>query len=135
MLAADVLSNASVLPYGTLEEAAMKHVKAPPELVDRFGRILDRFPEVQRRQMFGYPAAFIGGNMVTGLHETRWVVRLGDEGLAELRAAGGTTFEPMAGRPMKAFAVLPDAVLDYDDAVARWVERAITHGMSMPAKK
>jgi TfoX/Sxy family transcriptional regulator of competence genes len=113
----------------------MKHVKSPPELVEHFGRILARFPEVERRQMFGYPAAFVGGNMVTGLHETRWVVRLGEDGLAELRAAGGTTFEPMAGRAMKAFAVLPDSVLDDDEELTRWVERAIRHGRSMPAKK
>jgi TfoX/Sxy family transcriptional regulator of competence genes len=92
----------------------MKHVKSPPELVEHFGRILARFPEVERRQMFGYPAAFVGGNMVTGLHEARWVVRLG---------------------AMKAFAALPDSVLDDDEELTRWVERAIRHGRSMPTKK
>jgi hypothetical protein len=96
---------------------------------------MDRFPDVQRRQMFGYPAAFIGGNLVTSLHVDRWVVRLPDEALADLMANGGTAFEPMAGRPMKSFAVLPEAIVADDDAVAAWVQRAIAHARTMPPKK
>jgi hypothetical protein len=32
--------------------------KSTPELVDRFGMILERFPDPEQRRMFGYPAAF-----------------------------------------------------------------------------
>jgi TfoX/Sxy family transcriptional regulator of competence genes len=109
--------------------------KSPPELVERFGRVMDRFPDVERRKMFGFPAAFVGGNMVTGLHGARWVVRLADDGLAELIAAGATVFEPMAGRPMKSYAVLPAAVVADDESIAAWVQRAIDHGRTLPAKK
>jgi TfoX-like protein len=109
--------------------------KSPPELVERFGTIMDRFPDVERRKMFGYPAAFIGGNLVTSLHAARWVVRLPDDKLAKLHEAGGSIFEPMAGRPMKGFAVLPTTVVGDDAAVAAWVGRAIEHGRRMPAKK
>ena len=40
--------------------------------------VLDRYPDAQRKQMFGYPAAFVGGNMATGLFAEQWVVRLPD---------------------------------------------------------
>jgi TfoX/Sxy family transcriptional regulator of competence genes len=108
---------------------------SPPELIDRFGSLIERFPELERRKMFGYPAAFLHGNMVTGLHATRWVVRLDDEGLAGLRAAGGTTFEPMPGRTMKSFAVLPDEIVADDARVSDWIQRAIAHVRSLPPKK
>jgi hypothetical protein len=43
--------------------------KSPPELVARFGAVLDRLasPAVTRRPMFGYPCAWVNGNMATGL--------------------------------------------------------------------
>jgi hypothetical protein len=109
--------------------------KSPAGLVERFDTILTRFPDVQRRQMFGYPAAFVGGNLVTSLHLHRWVVRLPDDALAEVMAAGGGAFEPMAGRPMKAFAVLPESIVADDAEVTAWVERAIVHGRTMSPKK
>jgi len=110
--------------------------KSPPELVDRFGMILERFPELEQRKMFGYPAAFVAaGHMVTGLHGQDWIVRLGDEEQAALRQAGGTDFEPMPGRPMKGFLSLPRDTVDDDEAVAGWIALAQAHAATLPPKK
>lgn len=109
--------------------------KSPPELVDRFAAVMDRFPDAQRKKMFGYPAAFVGGNMATGLFAEHWVVRLPDAELADAKAAGAGSFEPMPGRPMKAFVVIPTSDVADDGAIARWVERGLAHAASMPAKK
>ena len=74
--------------------------KSPPELVDRFAAVLGQGPDVEQRQMFGYPAAFVGGNMVTSLHNDRWVVRLPPEATSELLAIDGAgRFEPLHARP------------------------------------
>jgi hypothetical protein len=82
--------------------------KSSPELIERFGAALPDDAAVQRRQMFGYPAAFVGGNFWVGLHEERVVVRLPD-GLHERFAAlaGAKSFDPMGGRPMKGWFVVP----------------------------
>ena len=109
--------------------------KSPPELVDRFGAVLDRYPAAERKKMFGYPAAFVGGNMATGLFAEHWVVRLPDAEIEPAKAAGAGAFEPMPGRPMKAFVVIPAADVGDDTAIARWVERGLAHAGSMPAKK
>jgi hypothetical protein len=109
--------------------------KSAPDLVDQFARVMDRFPDVERRKMFGYPAAFIGGNMITGLHGANWVVRLPEDAQAEAMAGGASVFEPMAGRPMKNFVALPPPVLEDDDEIARWVGRAVEHGRTLPPKK
>lgn len=109
--------------------------KSPEELAERFGRVMDRFADAERRKMFGYPAAFVGGNMVTGLHQRDWVVRLPEAQQVAARAAGAASFEPMPGRPMKNFVALPATIIADDDAVAAWVERAIEHGRTLPPKK
>lgn len=110
--------------------------KSPPVLVERFAAVLDRFPEVERKQMFGFPAAFVGGNLVTGLMREIWHVRLPDDAAAELLATPGSVpFEPMAGRPMRGYYVVPPSIVDNDAAIESWVGRAIDHGQSLPAKE
>ena len=108
--------------------------KSPPALVERFAAIADELPEVERRQMFGYPCVFVGGNLVTGLHERAWFVRLATDDVAPLVAIGGGSFEPMPGRPMRGYITMPSAVIDDDADVRRWVGRAIEHGRSLPTK-
>jgi hypothetical protein len=109
--------------------------KSPPELVARFGEVLDRHPDAERKQMFGYPAAFVGGNMATGLFGDRWMVRLPDDEIGPAIAAGAEPFEPMPGRPMKSFVAIPAADVADDAAIARWVERGLALAASMPAKE
>ena len=77
--------------------------KSSPELVERFEAATAGIDGLERRQMFGYPAGFVGGNMVTGLHQESWIVRLPEEERTPRLDAGWTTFEPMAGRPMREY--------------------------------
>jgi hypothetical protein len=109
--------------------------KSPPELIERFDAIAADFPEATRRLTFGYPCLYVGGNMVTGLYESSWHVRLGPADAAELmRLDGAAPFEPMPGRPMTGFTLLPPAVVYDDDAIRAWVGRAVAHGATMPPK-
>jgi hypothetical protein len=117
------------------ERAMPSFSKSPPELVERFATVMDRYPQAVRKKMFGYPAAFVGGNMATGLFADQWVVRLPDDQIQPAREAGAGSFEPMPGKPMKAFVVIPAADVEDDSAIRRWVERGLAHAESMPAKK
>jgi hypothetical protein len=109
--------------------------KSPPELVERFGAVLDRHPEVQRKPMFGYPAAFVGGNMATGLFANSWIVRLPASELDDARSRGATDFEPLPGRPMTGFVAIPAGDLADEVKIAEWVARGIARAASMPAKQ
>jgi TfoX/Sxy family transcriptional regulator of competence genes len=110
----------------------MKWKKAPPELIARFEGAI---PEgAEPRQMFGYPACFVNGNMMSGLHQDNWVVRLGEADRKELLAAGGAVFEPMPGRPMREYIMLPPKVLADPKAITRWMARALAHVQAMPPK-
>ena len=112
-----------------------KFEKSSPELVARFDAAATRFPEAERRKMFGYPALFVGGNLVTGLFAQTWMIRLPDDDRAELlELPGAAPFEPMTGRPMKGYATLPDDVVADDEALDGWLRRAIAFGLTLPAK-
>jgi hypothetical protein len=117
------------------ERAMPSFTKSPPQLVERFATVMDRYPDTVRKKMFGYPAAFVGGNMATGLFADQWVVRLPDAEIEPAKAAGAGSFEPVPGKPMKAFVVIPSADVDDDTAIGVWVERGLAHAASMPSKK
>jgi TfoX/Sxy family transcriptional regulator of competence genes len=100
--------------------------KPDPSLVAMFDAALPLTQGVERRQMFGCPCAFLHGNMFAGLHEQRLIVRVPAE--AALRP-----FQPM-GRPMREYAAIEDA-LDLEPAQFRgWVQRALDHARTLPAK-
>jgi TfoX/Sxy family transcriptional regulator of competence genes len=108
--------------------------KSPPELVEVFEAVFPGPPAVAR-QMFGYPAGFVNGNMFMGLHQHNMVLRLPDGPRAELLAMeGAATFEPMAGRPMKEYVVVPAILLAVPEDLEAWVAKALAHGASLPAK-
>jgi hypothetical protein len=109
--------------------------KSPPELVERFEAVTAEIADAERRQMFGYPALFVGGYHVTGLHQETWVVRLAEADRTELLTIPGSApFEPMPGRSMGGYVVLPPSVVADDAAVRCWLERAIEHVRSLPPK-
>ena len=99
-----------------------------------FEEVLAKEPRAERRAMFGYPAAFVNGNMAMGLHQADWMVRLGEKDRAALSAKGGRPFEPMPGRPMREYVVLPEAVLSERRALAGWIRRGVEYTASLPPK-
>jgi hypothetical protein len=117
------------------ERAMPSFSKSPPELVERFSTVMSDYPDAVRKKMFGYPAAFVGGNMATGLFADSWVVRLPDAEIEPAKAAGAAAFEVMPGKAMKSFVVVPPADVGDDAAIRHWVERGLAHAASMPAKK
>ena len=109
--------------------------KSPADLVERFDAAVAGIDGLERRQMFGYPAAFIGGNLTTSLHEDRWIVRLPDDERQERLDAGWAQFEPMAGRPMREYVVLPEAWRDDVPTIEEWAARALDHAEELPPKQ
>jgi TfoX/Sxy family transcriptional regulator of competence genes len=108
--------------------------KAPAELVERFHTAVDGIDGLEVRPMFGYPAAFIGGNMTAGLYQETFLVRLPDAERAERHADGWVTFEPMPGRPMREYLALPAEVVADPGATREWVERAAAYVRTLPPK-
>jgi TfoX/Sxy family transcriptional regulator of competence genes len=108
--------------------------KSSPALVATFDRALPADPRVDRRQMFGYPCAFTGGNMFTGLHEERMVLRLPDAPRARLLREPGATSFAVLGRVMREYVVLPRTVLRSPARAKRWTRTAFEYALTLPPK-
>ncbi|MEM9471048.1 MAG: TfoX/Sxy family protein [Pseudomonadota bacterium] len=109
--------------------------KSPPDLVELFASVLPDEPTVERRQMFGYPCAFVNGNMFTGLHQESLIVRLDEDGRKRLiDEAGARQFEPMPGRPMREYVALADSVLKDRDKLIEIIRSAKQFAASLPPK-
>jgi TfoX/Sxy family transcriptional regulator of competence genes len=112
-----------------------KWKKAPPELIARFDAAIARDDRVLRKQMFGYPCAFLNGNLLSGLFEDQMMVRLSetDRARATLDAAA-RPFAP-GGRPMREYVVLPPEIVADARKLGTWLKRAIAYVEALPAKK
>jgi len=107
--------------------------KSPPQLIERFGTALPSDERVERRSMFGYPCAFVNGNMFCGLHEDRLIVRLAEPERARLlEEPGARQFEPFPGRRMTEYVVVPDPLAN--PSLQRWLSRAFKYAASLPPK-
>ena len=101
-----------------------------------FESIVPDGPRVQVRPMFGNVAGFVNGNMFTGLHGNDLFVRLSDADRAELlKEEGASIFDPMHGRPMKEYVVVPRDWREKRETVSDWVTRSLNWVSQMPEKK
>ncbi len=110
--------------------------KSPPELIAAFERAVPKDPRAKQKAMFGYPAGFVNGNMFAGTYQDKLVVRLPAAQRAELLKLKGTkVFEPMPGRPMREYVVVPPQIVARPATLASWVERAFRYVSDLPPKK
>jgi TfoX/Sxy family transcriptional regulator of competence genes len=112
-----------------------KWTKAPDALVARFGRAIEPLPDVQPRKMFGYPAAFVNGNMFSSLFGRSMILRLSEEDRAVCtRQFGARLFEPMPGRPMREYVEVPEKILESPARLDTWLRKARDHAAALPPK-
>ena len=113
----------------------MQWKKSPPELIAVFDAVMPDPPAV-RKSMFGYPAAFVNGNMFMGLHQDHFVLRLSEGARQEfLRLPATGIFEPMAGRPMREYVVASPALVSKPAELSRWVAKALEYASSLKPKE
>ena len=109
--------------------------KSPPALVDLFDRVLPQDHRIERRKMFGYPAAFVNGQLFAGLHQESFILRLPGPDRERLQGEhGASMFEPMPGRAMREYLVLPDAVLSNDAVLTDCLARSLAYAAALPPK-
>ncbi len=110
--------------------------KADPAAIAFFHDLVPAAPNVVTKPMFGHVGAFVNGTMFMGVFGNRVLVRLAAaerERLLEEDGAG--PFEPIAGRPMREYVLLPADWQD-DPAQARpWVQRSFAYAGALPPKK
>ena len=114
----------------------MQWKKSPPELIAAFEKAAPKDPRAVKRPMFGYPALFVNGNMFAGTYQDKVVVRLPEADRGKLlKEKGAAPFEPMPGRPMKEYVVVPAPVVAKPAALRSWIDRGLAYALTLPPKK
>lgn len=114
----------------------MQWKKSPPELIAAFDKAAPKDSRAVKKPMFGYPALFVNGNMFAGTYQDKVVVRLAEDDRARLlKEKGARPFEPMPGRAMKEYVVVPAALVAKPASLRAWIERGLQYALTLPPKK
>ncbi|SRR5713101_9627775 len=112
----------------------MSMPKPSEQAKSAFQKLVPPDPAVTTRPMFGNLSGFVNGNMFCGLFGEDLFVRLSDDDQAKLRKAGGRPFEPMPGRAMTGYVVVPAGWQKKPEATQAWVITALSWSRKLPAK-
>jgi len=113
----------------------MKMPKTAPEPLELFRKLVEGDARLAVKKVFGHPTAFVNGNMSFGVFGSDLFFRLSDaDQKLAVQIPGTRPFEPMPGRPMRGYLVLPSPVLKKVPEARRWVERSVRHALSLPPK-
>ena len=114
----------------------MEWKKAPEELIT-FLAVRMKEVNCEPRKMFGYPAYFINGNMFAGAFQDKLFIRLSkaDREKARKLQASIKSLEPMPGRPMEEYVVIPKPLYTNRAFFDEWLEKSVEYTSSLPPKK
>ena len=88
------------------------------------------------RPMFGNLSAFVNGNMFFGIFGTDLFLRLSIEDQKELlKNEGASMLEPMKGKPMKDYFVLPKTWRAKPETLRSWISKSLEWSSKLPPKK
>jgi TfoX/Sxy family transcriptional regulator of competence genes len=114
----------------------MKIPKADSRVARIFEELTPTASGVTSKKMFGQPAAFANGNMFMGVFGEDLFVRLSEPDRNEARTqAGFVAFEPMPGRAMSEYWVIPRSVVKNPDEARQWVARSLRYALTLAPKK
>jgi TfoX/Sxy family transcriptional regulator of competence genes len=104
----------------------LKIPKLDPGAKKLFESLVPDDPRVKVRPMFGNVSAFVNGNMFMGAFGSGMFVRLPGNARDELLSEkGASVFEPMKGRQMKDYVMVPDAWTRQPAKIRPWVARSL----------
>ncbi len=111
-------------------------IPRPDESSKEFFRsLLPDDPRVKVRPMFGNVSAFVNGNMFMGVFGNDLFLRLSGEDREKLLTEkGASLFEPMKGRPMKEYILIPRSWKSQPATVNQWVSRSLAWASKLPQK-
>ena len=107
----------------------------PDEQAEGFRQALETLPEVELRKMFGCPCAFVHGQMFALFHPVGLALKLSEQDREALLQEPGTMpFEPMPGRKMREYVVLPPADPLTEDELRQWILKSYSYVAALPPK-
>jgi TfoX/Sxy family transcriptional regulator of competence genes len=109
--------------------------KPDPKAVKLFEQLVAGAPGATVKPMFGNFGAFVGGTMFAGVFGDAVFLRLPEaERATALSLKGAGFLEPMPGRPMKEYVVLPASELGDKKKAGAWLKKSLAYTATIPPK-
>lgn len=113
----------------------MKWQKPSQKLIDTYNSIVPDDSIIEKRKMFGYPCSFVNRNMFLGTHNENLFLRLSEPDRKEFLALPETKqFEPMPGRIMKEYVIIPSWLIEKRVELDQWIGKSLKYALSLPPK-
>lgn len=110
--------------------------KPSEDLVDFFNKVVPDLPGIEKKKMFGHPAAFINNNMFIGLNGERMTIKLSDNDREEFLKLDGTKiFECTPGKTWNQYVEIPECMYDDIHILKDWIERSFDYVSGLPCKE
>lgn len=115
----------------------MKWEKSSPDLLEAFERLMSLADGAEKRKMFGYPTGYVNGNWFVGCYQgNEMVLRLPEHDRQEFLALDGARqFEPMPGRVMREFVVVPWWLINDTPKMREWIQRSMAYSSTLPKQE
>ena len=112
-----------------------KWKKPSQQLTELFDGVFPEDKGVDRRKMFGFPCAFKNGNLFMGLNQENMFLRLSREDRKTfLELDQASQFEPMPGRIMREYVVVPLWMQKNVEELKEWISKSLVYASSLPSK-
>lgn len=114
----------------------MKIPKADADTVALFKSMVPQTEGVTTKPMFGNVSAFVNGNLFMGVFGDDILLRLPEAEVQRLlKEEGASLFEPMKGRTMKGYVLVPKPWHKDTRTLQKWIGRSLEFASDLPAKK
>ncbi len=93
--------------------------------------------DVKKKKMFGCPVYFAKDNMISGVFENDIFIRLSEQDKKKIISESDEVmpFEPVKGRIMKEYVVLPDSVYNEPEKFSELLRSSYEYVSSLPPKQ
>jgi len=118
-----------------MEHGSMKLPRPSEHAKAAFTKLVPDEPAITLKPMFGQLSAFVNGNMFCGLFGDDLVVRLPEAEITVVKKQGGRDFEPMAGRKMGGYVMVPGDWRAKPAPAVALIMRSLSVTRAMPAKQ
>jgi TfoX/Sxy family transcriptional regulator of competence genes len=104
------------------------------KLASRIQKLLAKRKDITQKKMFGGIAFMLRGNMCCGVAKDMLMLRVGPEQFEKLLREPHARPMDFTGRPLTGFLYVGPQGIRTDDALHKWVRRALNFVLTLPAK-
>jgi TfoX/Sxy family transcriptional regulator of competence genes len=108
---------------------------APDWIKELFADAISYLPEAETRKMFGYPSAFVNGQMFCCIFGSRMMLRLSEDERAKfIKLPDAKPFEMAPGRGLKEYVDVPEAIMKKPAELRKWLKKSTGYASTLPPK-